>query len=586
MKRFLFFFILIFLFISSDLRNDSFSLSGQSFDFLTSGVLDEITFLETNFIDVPTGSTILIAVTFNIPEGFYAAHQEDFFGIDIEESDGITGGRVFYPEDSIETDFGFVKYEGSVTLLKELIIAQNAIQGEREIEIVAFYQICLEDGTCLVPTDEYHVLTLYVVQGINETRRGIDFSGQTGNALRYILFAFLGGIILNLMPCVLPILSIRAFNLVSQSNNSPRNILINSTLYVLGILISFIVLATVVTVIKLSGEMIGWGFQFQNPMFMMFLLSLMFIFSLSLFNVFTINIPGMNTATKASSKSGYLGSFLMGIFCVLLATPCTAPLLGAALGFAFAQPPLIIYTIFLSVGFGLGFPFLLIGFFPKAIKILPKPGEWMNVFKEILGFLLLAFAVSMVGVLVVQGLSITNVLYFLLILAFATWLYGRFVTPLYSKTTQWIIAIIAILTIIIGGMITLKNYDNDFNSSETVSARYDGFWDVFSESAFQIGLAEGRPIFIDFTADWCTVCKMNDAVVLSQSDIRQAFIDNDVLMLKGDFTRRDPVIQEWLRKYNRAGVPLYLLFIPGQEEAIQFPELLTKQMIFNALRDI
>ena len=545
---------------------------------------NEVTTLESNFIDVPTGETILIAVTFEIPEGYYAALQEDFFGIDIEEGDGIRGGKVIYPEGYIETDFGFVKYEGTVTLLKEIIVDGNARQGEREIELVAYYQICLEDGTCLVPEDEYHTLTLFVVQGMQSSSS--SQSGSTGpmsNVMKYILLAFFGGIILNLMPCVLPILSIRAFNLVSQSNNSHRNILINSVLYVLGIVVSFLVLATVVTIIKLSGEMIGWGFQFQNPGFMMFLVSLMFVFSLSLFDVFTIQAPGLNTATKASSKSGYLGSFMMGIFCVLLATPCTAPLLGAALGFAFAQPPLLIFTIFLCVGLGLGFPFLVIGLFPQAVKILPKPGEWMNIFKEVLGFLLLGFAVSMISVLVVLGLSITSVLYFLLILCFATWLYGRFVTPLYSKSTQWIIAIVAILVIVFGGMITLKGQDISNVSAEM---RIDEFWNVFSEEAVAQGRAEGRVVFVDFTADWCTVCKMNEATVLSQSDIKQAFIDNDVLMLKGDYTRRDPVISDWLRRYDRAGVPLYLMFVPDKDEVVRFPEILTKQMIFNALSEI
>ena len=544
---------------------------------------NELTYIQNNFLDVETGETVLIEVTFEIPDGQYAALQEEFFGIDVEEVPGIRIGRTIYPEGAIETEFGFSKYKGTITLLQEIYIERNARQGDIELEFIVFYQLCLEDGTCFIPEEEYHLLNLTIFQGSNTGNTNREASASTSSVLKYLIFAFLGGVILNFMPCVLPILSIRAFNLVKQSENSSKNIFINSVLYVLGITVSFLILATVITIIKLSGEMVGWGFQFQNPGFVVFLLSLMFVFSLSLFDVFTIQFPGLNTATKASSKSGYLGSFLMGIFCVLLATPCTAPLLGGALGFAFSQPPLVIYAIFICVAIGLGFPFLVIGVFPKAVKILPKPGEWMNIFKEVLGFLLLAFAISMVKVLLIQmgGLFVINVLYFMLLLALAAWLYGRFVTPMYPKLTQWIITIVVVLVVVFGARYTMST--NLTTNTELKIQQQDDFWQVFSEEAVAEGLAQGRRVFIDFTAAYCTVCKQNALLVLNQNDIRQAFIDNDVLMLLGDFTRRDPVIQEWLRRYDRAGVPLYLMFEPGSEEPIRFPEILTKQMIFNAL---
>ena len=545
----------------------------------------ELAHIDNNFLSAPTGEMVLIEVTFEIPEGQYAALQEEFFGIDIEDSPGIRVGKTIYPEGAIATDYGFSKYMGTITLMKELFIDRNAQQGERELELVLFYQLCLEDGTCFIPEEEFHSLNLYVVQGANQRTTGLMELPESGSkVLKFLLLAFIGGIILNLMPCVLPILSIRAFNIVKQSNNSPKNIFINSVLYILGIMFSFFILATVITIIKLSGEMVGWGFQFQNPKFVLFLLSLMFVFSLSLFDVFTVQVPGLTAATKASSKSGYLGSFLMGVFCVLLATPCTAPILGGALGFAFAQPPIIIYAIFLLVGFGLGFPFLILGLYPQAIKILPKPGEWMVVFKEILGFLLLAFAISMVKVLLIQmgGLYVISVLYFMLFLGIAVWLYGKFVTPMYPRLTQWIITIVAVLVVIFGAMLTVKGQEaTDFNSGIT----HDDFWSVFSEEAVEAGLADGRLVFVEFTAAYCTICKQNAALVLNQNDIRQAFTDNNVLMLLGDFTRSDPVIYEWLRRYDRAGVPLYLLFVPGQDEPIRFPEILTKQMIFNQLRN-
>ena len=549
-------------------------------------VSDEMIVLESNFIEVQTGGMALIEVTFNIPEGQYAAFQVDYFEIDIEDQSGIRGGETIYPVDeAIETDYGFSKFVGTITLYKEIFIDKRAVQGEREIELYVMYQLCLEDGTCFIPEEEMFILNLFVVQGENTSSGIFDFSGGAGNVFNFILLAFLGGLILNVMPCVLPILSIRAFNLINQSENSHKNIFTNSVLYVLGILASFIILAGVVTAIKLSGEAVGWGFQFQNPGFVVFLLGLMFVFSLSLFDIFTISIPGMNIATKASSKSGYWGSFLMGIFCVLLATPCTAPFLGPALGFAFTQPPVLIFTIFLFVGLGLGFPFLVIGIFPKAVKILPKPGNWMNIFKEVLGFLLLGFAIfSLIGTLysLMGGAYLIRVMYLLLILGFAAWLYGKWVTPLYSKLTQWIVTILAILIIIFGAKFTVAGQ----TASDPTSLKADSFWGVFDEEIVFSAVAEGRPVFIDFTAAYCTVCKQNEMVVLNAPDIREAFIERNVLMLKADFTRGDPIIREWLFRYDRAGVPLYLLFVPGETEPIQLPEILTKTSVFNALNRI
>ena len=535
--------------------------------------------VKTPFLDVFTGEKAIIEVIFNIPQGFHQTLQEEYFGIEVISTDGISEGKTIYPAGGKADEYGHLNYYGSITIQKEIFIANNAKLNEREIEIIFFYQLCEDEGACLIPEEESHSLILNINPGLS------GVSDTKSNVFKFLLLAFIGGIILNLMPCVLPILSIKAFSIVKQSQDSHKDIFLNSFLYTLGILFSFAILATVVTVIKLSGELVGWGFQFQNTGFVVFLLSLMFVFSLSLFDVFVFQAPGISTATKASGKKGYFGSFVTGIFAVLLATPCTAPFLGAALGFAFTQPPVIIFAIFLLVGLGLGFPFLIIGLFPKAVKILPKPGEWMNIFKEILGFLLLAFAIKMVQVLLVQmgGMYVINVLFFMLILGIASWMYGRFVTPMHTKKTQWIMTVLALLIIIFGAFFTLKGQTPQELGSD---AHYDSFWNKFSEEAVAEGIKAGKPVFVDFTAEYCMVCKTNEATVLNTNDIREAFTSKNVLMLKGDYTRRDPVIHEWLRRYEKAGVPLYLLFIPGVEEPVVFPEIITKSMIFNALDNL
>ncbi|MDD4155438.1 MAG: thioredoxin family protein [Candidatus Cloacimonetes bacterium] len=532
-----------------------------------------------------SGNQITLEIIFDIPEGYHQTFQEEYFGIEIvdeKETGFFTEGKTFYPEEGELDEFKHLNYRGNITIKKDILISENAKKGDYQLQIIFYYQLCEDDGACLIPEEEYHNITVNV---LNDSVAGATTGSNKSDVLKYLILAFVGGVVLNLMPCVLPILSIKAFAIVKQSQDSPRDIFLNGFLYTLGIIFSFIVLATVVTIIKLSGELVGWGFQFQNTGFVVFLLSLMFVFSLSLFDVFVFQAPGISVASQASGKKGYWGSFLTGIFAVLLATPCTAPFLGAALGFAFTQPPVIIYAIFILVGLGLGFPFLIIGVFPKAVKVFPKPGEWMNIFKEILGFLLLAFAVKMVQVILVQmgGAYVINVLLFLLILGLAAWMYGRFVTPMHTKKTQWIITFLAVLIIVFGAMLTLKGQApaNTENSST-----YDSFWTKFSEEAIEQGISEGKPVFVDFTAAYCMVCKTNEATVINTSDIKQAFTDKGVLMLKGDYTKKDPLIHKWLQQYNKAGVPLYLLFVPGKTEPIVFPEIITKQMIFNALDEI
>jgi len=538
--------------------------------------------LRYSVIEVKTGESAEIELIYHIPEGYHQTLQDDYFGIDFEVQGGITPGHTIYPEGLVEDELGLMNYHGTIILKKVIHVAKGISTGVRQLELLFFYQICEDGGACLVPEEVTFEITLDIQRGETDT--------PWREILRFILLAFIGGIILNLMPCVLPVLTMRAFSLVKQSTKTRQELIMDSLIYTLGIITSFIVMAIVITIIKLSGEAVGWGFQFQNTGFVLVLIAMMFVFALSLFDAFIIQLPGMNAAASAGAKKGYWGSYLMGMFAVLIATPCTAPILGAALGFAFAQPPAIIFAIFISIGVGLGCPFLLISAFPKLIKLLPKPGEWMNIFKEALGFLLIAFAVKMLSVVQVQmggGFIVGHVLPYAIVVRIAVWLYGRFVTPLHSKLTQWIIAVVVIILIAYGAYY----FFNDLTPPEETytvgqSEQIDDFWVRFSERAVEEAQEIGRPVFIDFTAEYCMVCKQNEALVLNTDDIRKAFTDKGVLMLKGDYTKRNPTIHEWLMRYQRAGVPLYLLFVPGQEKPIAFPEIITKQMILDALNKI
>ena len=288
-----------------------------------------------------------------------------------------------------------------------------------------------------------------------------------------------------------------------------------------------------------------------------------------------------------TSKRGLAGSFFMGVFAVLLGTPCTAPILGAALAFAFAQSPMIILTMFLLIGFGMALPFVLIAFKPTFVNKLPKPGEWMNILKVIMGFLLLFWAIKMLQVLYYQlgGEGLFNVIFFLLSLAIGFWIIGRFIRPEVKYYKKVLALIIAALIVVFTGIHTLSFDDpgeRGINDSDIIRGR----WQEFSPQRINELREADIPLFIDFTAKWCTTCYTNEITVLYSDDIQAAFEEHGVELFVADFTRYDETIFEWIQSYGRVGVPVYVFYLPGREEPILLPEIITKRMIFEVLERI
>jgi thiol:disulfide interchange protein len=400
--------------------------------------------------------------------------------------------------------------------------------------------------------------------------------------LRFLLFAFLGGLFLNVMPCVLPVLSIRALNLVNQSGNKRGEIFTGSLFYTAGILVSLLILAGAVIALKLSGELVGWGFQFQNPLFVVFLITVVFVFALSLFDVYVFQAPVMNGAALRASQKGYIGSFFNGIIAVLLATPCTAPLLGTALGFAFSQPPLMIIGIFTMVGLGFALPFLLIGIWPAAIQKLPKPGAWMNTFKELMGFVLLATVIYLLSILRFQinSAEMIRVIVFLLVLGFLLWIYGKTAKPTAGTKRKWIIlAIFIILSVSAAGR--LLQFEGSIETIKNDDIR-EG-WELFNPEALDKYRQRNEPVLVVFSAKWCTVCKLNEQTVLHTERADKLFDSLGIHVLYGDYTNQDDTIGGWIQSFGRAGVPVYAFYPPGESFRL-LPEVLSMQVLESYLQ--
>ncbi len=533
-----------------------------------------------------------LQVTYQIPKDRHQVFQEEFnfFDFKIESVEGITLGETQYPEGKIGKD-GHVEYYGETTLRKTIQIDPSAGLPD-SLKVIAGYQFCLENGTCLIPEEEiiYIPMNEADISGVVSTASS---QSTIGFLLLNLLFAFLGGMILNVMPCVFPVLSIKVMSIVGSAHENRKEILKGALIYTAGVLLSFLVFGGVIAGLKIAGQSVGWGFQFQNIGFVLFLLIVIWVFGLSLFDVFIIQLPGMQTATKASSKGGHWGSFFSGIFAVLLATPCTAPLLGAALGWAFAQPPFLIILSFLIIGLGLAFPFLILGFFPKLVRWIPKPGPWMETFKNIMAFLLMATAIYLIRVVYfLVDVKVIHVLWFLLFVAFSAWIYGHFGNLNRPKGKRIVASILALFIAVGAGFYFLRFEshmqisNDDVNQSGPVRDVHHPDWYVFQPELVEQFRAENKPVFIDFAAEWCITCKTNESTVLFTKDVKEAFAAKNVQLLRGDNTRENPLILEWLKKFNRAGVPLYIFYLPGEDEPVVLPEVITKDMIYKQLEKI
>ncbi len=397
---------------------------------------------------------------------------------------------------------------------------------------------------------------------------------------------FLGGMILNLMPCVLPVISLKIFGFIAQAGESPKKILRHGFAFTAGIFVWFLGLGILVILLKSGGAQVTWGaFQFQNPFFVIGLSVLVFLFALNLFGVFEIMLPGKTTTSldHAASRDGYSGSFFQGLFATLLATPCTAPFLGSALGFAFGQSSLVILAMFAAVAFGMAFPYLLLSAFPSWRHFIPKPGLWMERLKQFMGFPLLATNLWLLWVLQNQrGVEAVLILLILfLLLAFCAWIYGSIATRAHPF---WLFLILISAGVSIVAVMSMMQRIAPV-AAVSSSSQQGIDWVPYTPEALSTLRAEGKPVLLDFTATWCLTCQFNERTAIDVPAVRQLLREKGITAMKGDWTNADPAITAVLKSFGRVGVPLVVFYPAGKESApVILPELLTEGIVLDALK--
>lgn len=548
---------------------------------------------------VAPGATFRIAVRLTLDKGWHVYSPEEKSNIPVKISLADKAPfkleKVSYPPGKKTTVFGETAYvyEGTARFFLTLKVPDAAPFGKTELKVKVYEQACKDQ--CLPPRELLLAAPVEVAaQAATELRRPTLFAAKEspsspsspsekrtppakGNLWLMLLFGLLGGLILNVMPCVLPVVSIKIFGLVSQSKEDRKTIRRHGLLYALGVWASMMVLAGTIIVFKRVGREVGWGFQFQNVYFTAVFAALVLAFGLSMLGVFEVPMLGLGGVGRAASRSTAAGSFVNGVFAVALATPCTAPILGSALFFALGQSEVVILTLFSAVALGLASPFILAGFAPGWTKIIPKPGNWMTVFKEVMGFLLLGTVVYLLYVLNAltkeEPERFARLMTFMLLTAVACWALGRWASAVASiRAKRWTLALVA-AGLSLGGAFLLPPHKGEIT------------WRPFSLETVKQASAAGRPVFVAAGAAWCASCRYNEETVLETKVAARLFKELNYLPVHADFTNRNPEVLAWLKANGSVAVPLYVVIPPGRfDDRIVLPVILTTGILTAALK--
>jgi thiol:disulfide interchange protein/DsbC/DsbD-like thiol-disulfide interchange protein len=535
------------------------------------------------------------------PAGFKVAFQPSRTGFRLAV---VTGRKeteaVFFPSDSgvidnpspqklIPAAKGFVlemKRDASLTA------DPAALNGVLELAGGRAYDIAARPGT--VPVG---ALLLGEVEEMGAPKKAPASAGDemgmaaqrgsqeatTQNAVLALLriagLAFVGGLLLNLMPCVFPVLFLKGLALVRSGKGKQRKLRTHGLIYTVGIVVSFWVLVAALLALRAAGSRLGWGFQFQSPVFLELMAGLLFFLGLSLAGQFEIGLTLTSAGSSLAVKQGYAGSFFTGVLAVVVATPCTAPFMGAAIGYALAQPAAVTFAVFTALALGLAAPYVVLTLQPAWTRWLPKPGAWMDVMKQAVSVPIFATVIWLAWVLAnAYGANLLAALLAgFLLLAVAGWILGRWPAQRWATVVAaLIVACMVALSVWAPGQLT--------QPERAHLPRPQGQWEAWSPDAVSHYLSEGRPVLVDFTAKWCLSCQVNERVALDQPEVQHAFAARHVALLKADWTRHDEAITQALTALGRDGVPAYVLYEPGAAKPRLLPEVLTPGMVVEAVR--
>ncbi len=408
-----------------------------------------------------------------------------------------------------------------------------------------------------------------------------------------LLFAFVGGLLLNLMPCVFPVLSVKILGFARQAGEQNRTIRRHGFLFGTGVLVSMWVLAGALLALRAAGSQIGWGFQLQSPLFVALMAMLFFGIGLNLLGAFEIGTGLMNWGGRmqeAAPEEGDMGAFLTGVLATVVATPCTAPFMGAALGVALTLSATGALLIFTALGVGMATPYVALSMAPSLLERLPEPGGWMETLKQAFSFPMFATCIWLVWVFGQQtgNAGVALLLVGLLLLGMAAWIHHRWSAPSLSRSMAVATRGLVLLTVagaIAAGVIG-AGYEQPEPASASTETEEATRWHDYSSDTVEEFRAQGRPVFVDFTAAWCLTCQVNKRSVLSTESVQEAFAEHDVALVRADWTNRDPEITKALESHGRSGVPVYVLYSGDGSEPQMLPEVLTEGLVIDALDDL
>ncbi|WP_372863918.1 protein-disulfide reductase DsbD family protein [Spongiibacter sp.] len=435
-------------------------------------------------------------------------------------------------------------------------------------QITLSSQGCADAGLCYPPRSQYFRADsqgqFQEVASLTPIAPPASSNPRDPGLLIILLLAAAGGALLNLMPCVFPVLGLKVLSFSNAHRGSPAS---HGLVYSGGVVLSFVLVAALLIGLQQAGQSVGWGFQLQSPLFVAMLASLFFVLSLNLLGLFELGGRWMNIGSDVSREPGYRGSFFTGVLATLVASPCTAPFMGSAVGFAASQPPAVALLVFASLGAGMALPVLLLTLFPQWLSLLPKPGPWMLHLRQLMAFPLLATAIWLAWVVARQtgANGIAGTLLVWLLLGFAVWLWSL------GGRGKWLalVSLAATPALLYASL-----------NSQTAADNSEGF----DRSQIQALRESGRSVFLDVTADWCITCAANESLVLNTKEIRQAFAQAEVSYVVADWTRYDPAITQLLADFKRNGIPLYVYYPSDLSRPPQLlPQVLTKDIVKAAI---